>query len=1304
MKKLSTILALFLLCGLGYATTTKTTSTAKTTSSFIFEDFTSPVTPAGWTYSNYVRQETGGINNSPAIRGNIWPSVRNAVVTTGYVTMGSSPVLSFWYKVNGWDTENPNAPADANTFEYKVELTEDGNTWHTVLAVGPNATAPSATTYEQVTVNVSAYANKTCMARITFTSTPAGDLFCWIDDVTVGTLSTDPVFEGLATFNLGTIFNNIPNLPVNYNFSNKGGADLTISSVISASPELTVGGTPITVAPLAGGVIPVSINASALPTGVYSGNFVIATNMPSNPEVTVNVTANVTQALIRSFIFENFSGNAIPQGWTYSRFNRVFSGGIGNSPALQAMLYDDEMSSNRHANVKTSYVMMGANPVVSFNYKMENYGVGTPADTDAFSYRVLITQDYGVTWQTVLDVAPGDAVTQDGTYKLVTVPTANLTAYAGKTCMVQIAFSSNHLVNGDVYAWLDDVTVGTLPQNELEAVSIAGTQTPKIGTPATYTVVVKNNGFITQNSSTYSVNLMQGDGTQVATLPGVTIAHNEVKSFVFTWTPTVEGPTYLYGVVDFSADEFVGNNTTSNLNVNVQPASTTAINIGRANATSNFPVNFYYTHSLSQTLYYPHELKTNSGLISSLSYTANFVADRGDRNVAFWVGETTLEDLSTGWVDPATLTQVFSGTINFPGGVGKEIVIPFSAPYAYKGGTLVVYAYRWDTQYTSQNDVFATSTSPGLRRTRGMAGDAADAFDPANPNLEHSVPFAAFPDITVMVNTSGTGSLSGMVGSISYDMLEGVKLQIVGTQLYVMTDAGGNFSFPYLTPGNYEMEITKFGFDAQTIPFTITADANATQYVFLTPWTTYTVGGKVIGNDEPNGLEDVEITLSATIQGTSVAYTGTSNATGNFSIAGIFGNQTYNVEAKLAGRQKFTGTVDVATTNYTDLNITLNEITRPVINPTAAVQGNNAVVTWRSPNDFEEETYILDDGTAEEGIIASPVNSLRASFGNKFMVGETGVLTSIDIFARNNNSHSSRQTWVEIYDANRNLVGSSQFTFLSNDWVNVPLEDIPYSGIFYAMVTWAAATGETHWLGVDENGPNVDGDHGWFRHNTGDWVQVPGPGGGVVYMIRANANVEGLVKSTTYGDNNHKTQVSAGDITDAFARMESSNTVDAQALYVAPKTLVDYNVYRLIEGAAEGTWTQLANNISALTYTDNSWSALPNGVYQYAIKANYTGGLQSPARLTNTLQMGNVSIVVKEREIFTVSPNPVHDLLHIQTEKTIRQIEIIDLMGRVLKTWMGDNKTINVQAIPAGNYIIRIHTDNAIVPIRIVKQ
>ncbi|MDR0437582.1 MAG: T9SS type A sorting domain-containing protein [Bacteroidales bacterium] len=69
-----------------------------------------------------------------------------------------------------------------------------------------------------------------------------------------------------------------------------------------------------------------------------------------------------------------------------------------------------------------------------------------------------------------------------------------------------------------------------------------------------------------------------------------------------------------------------------------------------------------------------------------------------------------------------------------------------------------------------------------------------------------------------------------------------------------------------------------------------------------------------------------------------------------------------------------------------------------------------------------------------------------------------------------------------------------------------------------------------------------------------------------------------------------------------------------------------------------------------------------------------------------------------------VYPNPVKDVLHIQTEQTIQSIFVFDMNGKMVVNLRGNQQTIDLQSLQTGNYVVRIHTDKVVVPVKIVKQ
>jgi len=67
-------------------------------------------------------------------------------------------------------------------------------------------------------------------------------------------------------------------------------------------------------------------------------------------------------------------------------------------------------------------------------------------------------------------------------------------------------------------------------------------------------------------------------------------------------------------------------------------------------------------------------------------------------------------------------------------------------------------------------------------------------------------------------------------------------------------------------------------------------------------------------------------------------------------------------------------------------------------------------------------------------------------------------------------------------------------------------------------------------------------------------------------------------------------------------------------------------------------------------------------------------------------------------------PNPVEDILHIETTETVRQIEIFNLQGILVMVVEGNATSINVSSLPAGTYMIRLTTETGVSTQRFVKR
>ncbi|MCL2072992.1 MAG: choice-of-anchor J domain-containing protein [Marinilabiliaceae bacterium] len=646
-----------------------------------------------------------------------------------------------------------------------------------------------------------------------------------IDDITIATAPATPTFDANMTFALGTVYNNMPFEYINeYNFYNKGSVPMAVS-LISADTEITVTGLPMSADPASISSFDVEFDASLLPVGSYTGQFVIGTDDPAIPTFTVIVTANVVAETVSDFIFEEFTATATPAGWNYNRFARVGDGGVNNTSCLRVNNYGSTTA--YQADITTSYVNMGTNPKFSFYYKSTEYNVSNPSATpssgDAISGAAYISNDLGVTWTEIWTLNQGDHVpTTD-----FTLATADVSAYANQLCQVRIMLRSGYsdgLFYHDVYHWLDDVLVGTPEVDELIAVSISGPVTPTADSKYFYTVSVKNAGWATQSSADYSVILMQDDVTPIpiATLPGVDIDFNEIKEFVFEWIPTVAdvGPVSLFGFVDFPNDINPVNNQTSNLNVTVKPVGDFEIAIGTGNVGYKVPVDLWYRKSLSQTIYYPEELIIGAE-ISKIKYHAN-IATSGipDKHQKIWMGTTNLRHVGDGWIDPATLTEVFDGDVSYPVANPLDVEIELTQPFKYMGGSLVIYTYKYDSNiYGAQSTNTHYGTAQTLsNRSRLFQSDASSGqeFDYMNPASEGAGGIIhGYPNIRMEVDVTTIGSL---LVNVTYESnnLEGAEIRIVGANTHFLTNADGNYFFPMIASGTYPIEVSVEGLGTQT--------------------------------------------------------------------------------------------------------------------------------------------------------------------------------------------------------------------------------------------------------------------------------------------------------------------------------------------------------------------------------------------------------------------------------------------------------------------------------------------------------
>ena len=578
-------------------------------------------------------------------------------------------------------------------------------------------------------------------------------------------------------------------------------------------------------------------------------------------------------------------------------------------------------SPNRVLTIQYSNIRWNYNGPFGFSHQTRLYENGSVS----IIYGPSSSNPTGASASIGLNMLPGGA----GWYYSVTPGTPATASMTAENTAIAV-----YPADGTIYEFNPVVAQA----NDLAGISVTGNTTPTAGIASTYTVVIRNRG--TNPQSTYTVKLVNQAGTELASVAGTAIQPGTNATFDLNWTPTTAGAATIYGKVVLTSDQNATNDQTSGLAIVTQPIGIQAVTIGAGDQTSRIPVDMYYKNSLYQTLYMADELGFVTGIISSVKFYNNFVTNVSNKPTKIWLGSTTLSDLSAGWIPSTQMTLVYNGAVNYPLGQ-NTITIPFTTPYTHTVGNLVMMVQRpMDSQYYSSSDVFFTQTE-GTTRARNLFSDTS-AHDPTNPT--GGTVSGSFPKTTFIFE--GWGALTGTVYE-GTTPLPGATVSVTGTLLTTTTNANGQYNFPYVMEGNYNVVATKHGYTQVSMPVVIVEDQTTTQNITIAQLPQVTVTGMVVGSDQPTvGLVGAVIELSG-----YEPYTATTVAGGTFTIPNVYASQTYEYVVRYQGYQNASGQAVVGTTNLNMGTITVNEIAFPAsqVVATEAADFSNVVVTWAEP-------------------------------------------------------------------------------------------------------------------------------------------------------------------------------------------------------------------------------------------------------------------------------------------------------------------------------------------------------------------
>lgn len=165
--------------------------------------------------------------------------------------------------------------------------------------------------------------------------------------------------------------------------------------------------------------------------------------------------------------------------------------------------------------------------------------------------------------------------------------------------------------------------------------------------------------------------------------------------------------------------------------------SQTTVTVGNNTGNSvNIPLTTYYGYSYAQSIYHGSEIAGFGGfpgMVSKIRFYYSSGSTTNSNNWTVFMGNTTKTSFSgsSDWVPVGQMTQVFSGTVTFPGSAGW-MEITLTNPFPYTGGNLVIAVDENAPGYSTSNANWGITSTSGSTRSIYYRSDSNNP-DPASP-------------------------------------------------------------------------------------------------------------------------------------------------------------------------------------------------------------------------------------------------------------------------------------------------------------------------------------------------------------------------------------------------------------------------------------------------------------------------------------------------------------------------------------------------------------------------------------------
>jgi len=142
---------------------------------------------------------------------------------------------------------------------------------------------------------------------------------------------------------------------------------------------------------------------------------------------------------------------------------------------------------------------------------------------------------------------------------------------------------------------------------------------------------------------------------------------------------------------------------------------------------------------------------------------------------------------------------------------------------------------------------------------------------------------------------------------------------------------------------------------------------------------------------------------------------------------------------------------------------------------------------------------------------------------------------------------------------------------------------------------------------------------------------------------------------------------------------------------------------------ASGIVTTLAGTTGTAGFADGTSTAAQFN-YPFDVAVDGAGNVYVADSNNNRIRKitGNTTLSIEDNIIkgFELYPNPVKNVFNITTQEQIKEVDVYNLLGQLLKQQEVNNDeiTVNVKELSAGIYFVKIKTDKTLKSVKIFKE